>query len=95
MKIENHQTKRQLFICCNIREGKEACGSQDTFALIQNLKMRLREEGLWGEYKVSKSGCLGPCAFGVTALLFPENKLITQINLSDEDELYNLLVEKK
>jgi predicted metal-binding protein len=91
MKIENRTTKRHLFICCNERTGKESCGPKNAQLLVSSIKKRLRDNELWNDYKITKSGCLGPCAFGITALLFPENQLITSLELSDENELYELL----
>ncbi len=91
MKIESRETKRQLFICSNFREGKEACGPKGADDLHYNLKIRLKDAGLWNEYKVTKCGCLGPCATGMNAVLMPENKMLSNIQLSDEDEIYKLL----
>ncbi|MAX66673.1 MAG: (2Fe-2S) ferredoxin domain-containing protein [Bacteriovoracaceae bacterium] len=92
MKIEKRKTKRHLFICCNLKpETKPSCGAKDAQSLVQAIKSKLKKNDLWGEYKVSKSGCLGPCSYGVSALLFPENELITELTLSDEEALYQRL----
>jgi predicted metal-binding protein len=91
MKIENRNVKRHLFICCNEREEKESCSPKNAVQLVTELKSKLRENDLWDDYKVTKTGCLGPCAFGITALLFPENQLLTMLTLSDADKLYSLL----
>ena len=91
MNIEERPIKKHLFICTNTRELKDSCGPKDSQSIIQSIKNRLREEGLWDEYRVASSGCLGPCARGISAIIFPENLMITEIGLSDTDELYKLL----
>ncbi len=91
MKIEKRNIKKQLFICTNIREESASCGAKDSTQLLKNLKKRLKSAGLWGDYKVTKSGCLGPCKQGIAAALHPDNLLITEISLDDEDKLYDLL----
>lgn len=88
---EKREIVKYLFICSNTRENRESCGALDAEVLIKNLKNRLKEDLLWEKFKVARTGCLGPCAFGITALMFPENELLTKITLDDEDELYELL----
>ena len=88
MKIVKRSIKRHLFVCCNRRDGEDSCATKNPEALVNNIKKRLREADRWDDYKVSKSGCLGPCAFGITATIYPDNILLTQLTIADEDELY-------
>lgn len=94
MNIEQRDLKKHLFICTNLKpEGRESCGPKGADELVLNLKVRLREDDLWEKVKVTKSGCLGPCAQGISATLYPDNLLITGITLDDEDALYKLITE--
>ena len=98
MKLKDRKVKKQLFICCNEREnGKVSCGNRDDIAigLIKKLKDKLKEDHLWEQYKVTKSGCLGPCSQGVNALLFPENIMISNLEMKNFDELYSFLTRKE
>ena len=92
MKLEKRNLKRHLFICCNEKEEKDCCASKNPNLLIKNLKRRLKDNFLWSDIKVTRSGCLGPCSQGITAVLYPDNILLTQLELSDEDELYDFLI---
>ena len=91
MEREQRDIKRHMFICCNIKEQGDFCGSKGPETLFKNIKTRLRDAGLWDRYKVSKSGCLGPCSQGISATVYPDNLLLTNITLKDEDELYTIL----
>jgi predicted metal-binding protein len=91
MKTEQRALKKHLFICCNEKDSGDFCGSKKPQELINELKARLRENELWDEYKVTKSGCLGPCSEGISATLYPDNLLLTEISKDDIEELYNLL----
>lgn len=92
MNFETRSVKRQLFICCNSRESDKAdCSSKGANEIVAIIKQRLRDNDLWESFKVTKSGCLGPCSKGVSAILYPNNLLITELNLNDVDELYGLL----
>lgn len=92
MRISQRQTIRHLFICCNTRECGDYCSSEGAESLVKELKMKLKDAELWDQYKVSKAGCLGPCANGISAILFPENKLITDLTQDHVQELYDLLL---
>lgn len=94
MKTNQRDIKKHLFVCCNKKENGEHCGSKNPEAIIKELKMRLRENDLWDEHKVSKSGCLGPCAEGISATLYPDNLLLTEISSEDTDSLYELLTKE-
>ena len=91
MQVEQRSIKKHLFICTNQREQGECCSQKGSEELVTKIKMRLREADLWNDYKVTKSGCLGPCAKGISAVIYPDNLLVTEISLDDEDELYQLL----
>lgn len=91
MDIQKRAIKKHLFICCNEKEKDSCCAKRGAKELVTSLKLRLKEEDLWGELKVSKSGCLGPCSNGIAATLYPDNLLMTKIKTSDEDELFNIL----
>lgn len=95
MRKEVRKTLRHLFICTHTRECGDFCSKRNSEELVSRLKNRLKKESLWDDFKVSKSGCLGPCAFGISGILFPENILLSEIELSDEDKVYQLLVNKE
>ena len=91
MKSEKRSIKRHLFICTNKPKCGDNCGSKLSHELVKELKSRLKEEELWSDFKVTGSACLGGCAFGINAALYPDNKFITELNSEDADELYELL----
>ena len=83
-------------MCCNIKpEGKPSCGPKGAIEIVNEIKFYLRENGLWDEFKVTKSGCLGPCAQGISATLYPHNLLITNLTKQSIPELIKLLTETK
>jgi predicted metal-binding protein len=91
LKRDKRTVKRHLFICANEKPMGESCGPKDSQMLINSLKIKLRENDLWDDFKVTKTGCLGPCEEGISALMFPENEMLTGLRLSDEEKLYKML----
>lgn len=92
MKIKQRDINQHLFICCNDKKKDKCCGKKGAEDLVKALKKRLKKENLWGEYKVTKSGCLGPCSDGICATMYPDNLLITNLKECDDEKLFNLLV---
>lgn len=92
MKTEQRAIKKHLFICCNKKEEKECCKDKNSEVLFRKLFNRLREEDLWDNYKVTKAGCLGPCGEGIAATLYPDNLLLTELTVDDDEMLYQLLM---
>jgi predicted metal-binding protein len=88
---EQRAIKRHLFVCTNEKEEGVCCSQKGSASLIQNIKNKLRENDLFDDYKITKTGCLGPCSSGIAATMYPDNILFKNLELSDEDELYNLL----
>lgn len=93
MKVVKREIKKHLFVCCNEKKDDACCAKKGASDLVNSLKTRLRAEDLWGEYKVTKSGCLGPCSEGISATLYPDNLLLTQISIADENEIFKLLTD--
>jgi (2Fe-2S) ferredoxin len=67
--------RHHVFVCTNQRlpgNPKGSCGQKGSVLLLQALKGEVEARGLRGIVKVSSSGCLGPCAQGCTAVVYPE-----------------------
>ncbi len=92
MNIEQRVIKKHLFICINQKASGDCCGAKDAEFLLKEIKTELRDRGLWDDHKVTKSGCLGPCAEGITATLYPDNLLITGLTKDSKDELLELIL---
>lgn len=81
--------QRQLFVCtygawCRIDASDEIRGA---------LKSAVKEAGLAGEVRVTKSGCLGQCGHGPMAVLWPDNVWYAKMRLDDVQALVDSLKE--
>jgi len=95
MKVEkNEKVVRHLFICTRQREDKPSCGGKDSAELVKILKTKVKDAGLKPSHKVTASGCLGPCAFGISAVMYPEGDLYTELTLDDAEKLFQILTQK-
>ena len=82
---------RHIFICTNkgTAEKPKGCGLENSEEIQKMLKLKIKELDLHREVRVNKSGCLGGCAWGITAVVYPEQVWYGNITLDDVDEILN------
>lgn len=82
--------KRHIFFCANKKANETGCGflgGEESFTFV---KEYLVKKELWGEgnFRASKSGCLGRCASGPVCVIYPEG---TWYNYVDTDDLIEII----
>jgi (2Fe-2S) ferredoxin len=89
------QLQAHLFICTHYRENGESCARKGSVELRESLKKRCQKEIPHepGTIRVNASGCLGHCADGITAVLYPEGRWMTGITLEDDNALVEVVRE--
>ena len=93
MKKENRELKVHLFVCTHHKEGKDNCADRNSQELCDTLR-KWAKENHSKDVKVTKSGCLGKCSDGIAMVMYPQQKLITEVRLKDADEIKEY-IEKK
>ena len=91
MKDSKSKYRKQLFICCNEKTDGTGCAPLGAEMLRDDLKKMLKEKGLNQEMRVVKSGCLDYCTEGIAAVMYPEGKTFTEVNLMDMERLFDEL----
>jgi len=79
-----------IFICTHERpEGhpKPCCGPRGGTELRDELKNMVRDRGLDGQIRVFKSGCLGGCEQGPTAIQYPDGELMMGVSHEDLEQI--------
>ena len=82
--------RRHLFFCTNQREdGSACCQNFDAAAMRSHAKERAKALGIHGEggVRVNIAGCLGRCAEGPVAVVYPEGTWYTYVDQEDVDEI--------
>lgn len=91
MQEGKNKYRKQIFICCNEKADGSGCGTIGGQILRDDLKKMVKEKGLNEEVRVVKSGCLDYCTEGIAAVIYPEGKTLTQVNLMDTERLFDEL----
>jgi len=82
--------QHHVFICCNQREGGEACcNNHGASELLGYMKDQVKALGLSGPggVRVNKAGCLGRCDFGPVMVVYPQETWYTFVDRQDIDEI--------
>ena len=85
-----------LFWCGNLREdpAKPSCAARGSMEIGQKMKQYMRDKGLRDEVAVTKSGCIGQCAEGPSAIVYPEGVWYRIPSVEDAFEIVDEHLEK-
>jgi (2Fe-2S) ferredoxin len=79
-----------VLVCLNARppgNPKGSCAEKGSEALFDQLKARVREEGLQDRVIVNRTSCLKHCSQGITVAVQPDNVWYAQVTAADLDEI--------
>lgn len=85
----DHRLEAHLFVCTNTKATGESCGAKNSAALRDHLKdWAAKTHPEWrGRVRVNASGCLGHCARGIAAVIYPEGRWFTELKCDDHAAL--------
>lgn len=79
--------KYHILVCTNSRppgHPKPACGTAGSAAVLMAFTTGLMERGYQpGEVLVTATGCLGPCEYGPTVVVYPDAVWYPQVKEAD------------
>ncbi len=79
---------KHLYVCVNQRDpGKSCCAAGGGEAILEKLKAAVKERGLKGRARVSRSGCMDLCAQGPNVMVYPDHQWYSHVGLGDVDEI--------
>ena len=77
-----------ILVCVNDRHGEsKSCGDGLGTALKDCLKEQVAARGWKGRVRVSQSGCLGLCARGPNAMIYPQGLWFSSVGREDCDRI--------
>jgi len=78
--------KRHVFVCVQNRpvgHPRGSCQSKGSRLVYEAFAEEFTRREIWSDFRLSTSGCLGPCAHGASVLVYPEGILYGQVGPSD------------
>ena len=83
MELVPAKYERHIFVCVNERDEGDCCANRNSEAILKALRDHINHNGLFHKYNVSKSKCLGHCAFGPTIAVYPDGLIFRKVTMED------------
>jgi (2Fe-2S) ferredoxin len=88
MEVLNSGFEKLILICLNDRsDGRASCRPRGAAEVHAAFKEWVRQRGLSGRVRVSKSGCLDQCDRGTTVVVLPEFCWYGGVTLDDVERI--------
>jgi len=93
---DGHNLEAHLFVCTNQKEKGACCAGRGSIELRNKLKEICQDpsRGWHGRVRVNTAGCLGRCADGIAAVLYPDGQWFTGLKPGDEGVIAEALSRK-
>jgi len=87
--MEKPYYTRHIFFCENQYDAGDCCANFGSPQAREYVKAKVKEAGRHGQgqVRVNKAGCLGRCAEGPVAVVYPEGVWYTYVDHEDLDEI--------
>ena len=80
--------EKLILVCLNERtDGRASCLPRGSLEVHARLKGWVKEHGLSGRVRVSRSGCLDQCSRGTTVVVLPEFCWYGGVTVEDVDRI--------
>jgi (2Fe-2S) ferredoxin len=78
--------KKHIFVCVQNRpvgHPRGSCQSKGSPLVYQTFVNEFTRLAIWSEFRLSSTGCLGPCTHGASVLVYPEGVLYGHVTAAD------------
>ena len=87
MELVPAKYERHIFVCVNERDEGDNCADRGSEKILLALRKHINDMGLFHKYNVSKSKCLGHCAFGPTIAVYPDGFIFRKVTMDDTKKI--------
>ncbi len=84
--------QKHVFVCTQSRPPgmpRGSCYEHGCVAVMEAFLRELHQRNLVGTVAVTNTGCLGPCSFGTSVLVYPEGIMYGKVTQDDVAEIYD------
>ena len=76
--------KKHVLVCGNVD-----CAAKGSIPLLAKMRLLLKRKGKLGDFKVSKTSCMGRCGEGPVVVVYPDGIWYQKVNSTDVDDIVN------
>lgn len=78
--------EKHVFICTQNRpqgHPRGSCGSVGSAEIMNEFMMEIQNRNLFDRIALTNTGCMGPCMFGSSVLVYPEGVMYGKVKKAD------------
>lgn len=78
--------EKHVFVCGQERppgHPRGSCMDRGAQDLLMELNQQFEQQGLWGRFALTSTGCIGACDLGPTVLVYPDGVLYIKVSRDD------------
>jgi (2Fe-2S) ferredoxin len=78
--------KKHIFVCVQNRpvgHPRSSCQAKGSPLIYQAFVQEFTRLAIWDEFRLSSTGCLGPCAHGASVVVYPDGVLYGHVTAED------------
>lgn len=94
MELVDKKYKRHIFVCINERDVGDCCAKRNSTEILRILREHINNNGLVGQFNVTKTKCLGHCAEGPTIAIYPEGLIFKKVSIDDTKRIIDEFLPK-
>ena len=78
--------KKHVFVCVQNRPAghpRGACQTKGGPRVYQAFVDEFNRRGIWQDYRLTNTGCLGPCEHGASVVVYPDGVMYQEVTTRD------------
>lgn len=82
--------KYHVLVCVNRRppgHPKGSCGDSGGQDILEEFQIQRDRKDLYGLMRLTQTGCMGPCQFGPTVVVYPDDVWYGKVAVRDVEEI--------
>jgi (2Fe-2S) ferredoxin len=83
--------QKHVFVCTQNRppgHQRGSCYEKNCVAVMEEFLQQLHQRNLAETIAITNTGCLGPCSFGTSVLIYPDSVMYGKVTKEDVTEIY-------
>ncbi len=84
--------ERHVFVCVQGRppgHPRGSCQEKDSSSLMEEFLWQVQQRNLFDKISITNTGCIGPCGYGASVLVYPEGVMYGNVSKDDVATIFD------
>ena len=83
--------EKHVFVCTQGRppgHPRGSCAEKSSAGVMEEFLNQVQQRVLFDKVAITNTGCMGPCSFGASVLVYPEGVMYGNVSQADVSEIF-------